>query len=195
MTGVRVFLIRHGETAWSKEGRHTGRTDLPLLDQGRHQAEQVGARLRPLSFAMVRTSPLLRARETCAGAGLGEQAVVDDDLVEWDYGAYEGRRTVEIQAERPGWHLFSDGCPGGETFADVSARVERVIARATSVDGNVALFAHGHVLRTFATRWLQLGPALATALTLDPATVSILGRERDGRCLELWNDAGHLEAT
>jgi probable phosphoglycerate mutase len=192
---VRVFLIRHGETAWSLEGRHTGRTDLPLLDRGRRQAEQVGARLRPLSFAMVRTSPLIRAQQTCAGAGLSTPAVIDPDLVEWDYGEYEGLCTVDIQAERPGWNLFFDGCPGGETFADVSARVERVIARVTDVDGDVALFAHGHVLRTLAARWLQLGPALASALALDPTTVSIVGHERDGPSLALWNDAGHLEAT
>jgi probable phosphoglycerate mutase len=176
-------------------GRHTGRTDLPLLDRGRRQAEQVGARLRPLSFAMVSTSPLTRAQQTCAGAGLSAQAAVDPDLVEWDYGDYEGLRTVEIQAERPGWNLFFDGCPSGETFADVSARVERVIERVVGVDGDVALFAHGHVLRTLTARWLQSGPALASALALDPTTVSILGHERDGPSLALWNDAGHLEAT
>jgi broad specificity phosphatase PhoE len=195
MTFVRVFLVRHGETEWSRESRHTGRTDLPLLEQGKRQARQVGARLAPLRFAMVRTSPLLRAEQTCAGAGLAATAIVDDDLMEWDYGAYEGRRTAEIRAERPGWSLFDDGCPDGETFAEVVARVDRVISEVRDVDGDVVLFAHGHVLRTFATRWLRQGPSLGTALLLDPTTVSILSHERDGPSLELWNDAGHLETT
>ncbi len=191
---MRLVLARHGETAWSRAGKHTGRCDVPLLDEGRRQAERLGARLRSFSFVGVRCSPLSRARETCALAGLADHAVIDQDLVEWDYGEYEGRRVSDIRAQQPGWNLFVDGCPGGESFADVAARAERVIARIRGADGDVALFAHGHVLRTLAARWLQMGPDLAGALLLAPATVSILGRERDAPVLALWNDAGHLEA-
>jgi broad specificity phosphatase PhoE len=195
MGAMRVVLVRHGETAWSRAGRHTGRTDIPLLDEGRHQAELLGARLRRISFAAVRSSPLARARETCALAGLADQAVIDADLAEWDYGEYEGRRSADIRAEQPGWNLFVDGCPGGETFADVAARAGRVIERIAPVDGDVALFAHGHLLRTLAARWLGFGPELATAMLLAPATVSILGRERESPVLALWNDVGHAEAS
>jgi len=189
-----MVLVRHGETAWSRAGKHTGRTDIPLLDEGRHQAEHLGARLRSFSFAAVWSSPLSRARDTCALAGFAERAVLDDDLLEWNYGAYEGRRSADIVAERPAWNLFFDGCPDGEAFADVARRVDRVIARVGLVDGDVALFAHGHLLRALAARWLQMGPELATALLLSPASVSILGRERDAPVVELWNDARQLEA-
>jgi probable phosphoglycerate mutase len=192
---MRLVLVRHGETAWSRSGRHTGRTDLPLLATGHRHAELLAARLRPLSFSMVRTSPLARARETCALAGFGEQMILDDDLMEWDYGAYEGRTTDEIHAERPGWNLFRDGCPHGEAFPDVSARVERVIERVVGVDGDTAIFAHGHLLRTFAARWLGMGSEVAAALALSPATVSMLGHERDTPVISLWNDDGHLEET
>ena len=191
---MRVVLVRHGETAWSRAGKHTGRTDIPLLDDGRHQAELVGARLRVFSFAAVWSSPLSRARGTSALAGLADRALLDDDLLEWDYGGYEGRRSADIIAERPGWNLFFDGCPDGEVFADVVRRVDRVIARIGSVGGDVALFAHGHLLRTLAARWLQIGPELAAALLLSPASVSILGRERNAPVIALWNDARHLEA-
>jgi probable phosphoglycerate mutase len=191
---MRVVLVRHGETAWSRAGKHTGRTDIPLLDEGRHQAEQLGARLRSFSFAAVWSSPLSRARDTCALAGFADQARLDDDLLEWDYGAYEGRRSADIVAERPGWNLFFDGCPDGEVFIDVVRRVDRVIDRVGSVDGDVALFAHGHLLRTLGARWLQMGPELATALLLSPASVSILRRDRNAPVAALWNDARQLEA-
>ena len=189
---MRVVLVRHGETAWSRAGRHTGRTDLPLLDEGIRQAEAVGVRLRAFSFAQVWCSPLTRARETCAHAGLAEHAIYDADLLEWDYGEYEGRRTLDIREERPGWDLLTDGAPGGETFDDVAKRVERVIAK-FSPDGDVAVFAHGHLLRVLAARWLELGPLVARALLLSPCTISILGRDRGTPVLALWNDGGHLE--
>ena len=190
---MRVVLVRHGETAWSRAGRHTGRTDVPLLDEGRRQAELAGSRLRAFSFAAAWTSPLSRARETCALAGFAERAIVDDDLMEWDYGDYEGRRGDDIRAERPGWDLFADGAPGGETFSDVATRVERVIADLDDAGGDVALFAHGHLLRVLAARWLGLGPEVGRALLLSPATISILGRERGTPVLLRWNDSGHLE--
>jgi broad specificity phosphatase PhoE len=192
---MRLLLVRHGETAWSRAGRHTGRTDVPLLDEGRRQAEQLGTRLRAFSFVEVRSSPLRRARETCAAAGFADQAVLDDDLMEWDYGDYEGRRRVDIREERPGWNVFTDGCPHGETFADVAARAERVLGRVAAADGDVALFAHGHLLRTLTARWLGMGPELATALFLSPAAISILGRDRGVPVLLLWNDVSHVEAA
>jgi probable phosphoglycerate mutase len=192
---MRLVLVRHGETAWSRSGQHTGRTDLPLLETGRRHAELLRDRLQPLSFSMVRTSPLARARETCAVAGYGDRMILDADLVEWDYGAYEGRTTDEIRDGRPGWNLFMDGCPDGESFADVSARVERVIERVSSADGDVAVFAHGHLLRTLAARWLGMGPEVGNVLLLSPATVSILAHERDVPVIALWNDDGHLEET
>jgi probable phosphoglycerate mutase len=192
---MRLVLVRHGETAWSRSGRHTGLTDLPLLETGHRHAELLAARLQALSFSMVRTSPLARARETCALAGFGDRMILDADLVEWDYGAYEGRTTDEIREGRPGWNLFEDGCPEGETFADVSGRVEGVIERVSGAEGDVALFAHGHVLRTLAARWLRMGPEVAGVLLLSPATVSILAHEREVPVIALWNDDGHLEDT
>ena len=189
---MRVVLVRHGETAWSRAGRHTGRTDLPLLDEGVRQAEAVGVRLRAFTFAQVWCSPLTRARETCRHAGLGDHATYEPDLMEWDYGDYEGRRTVDIHGERPGWDLFSEGVPKGEHFEDVAARVERVIER-FPVDGDVAVFAHGHLLRVLTARWLGLGHAVGRALLLSPCTVSILGRDRGAPVIALWNDAGHLQ--
>ena len=190
---MRVVLVRHGETAWSRAGRHTGRTDLPLLEEGVRQAEAVGVRLRAFTFAQVWCSPLTRAHETCAHAGLIDQATVDPDLMEWDYGDYEGRRTLDIRLERPEWDLMSDGVPNGETFDDVAARVERVIA-GFPTEGDVAVFAHGHVLRVLAARWLDLGPPVARALLLSPCTISILGRDRGVPVVALWNDSGHLES-
>jgi broad specificity phosphatase PhoE len=192
MAAMRVVIVRHGETAWSRAGRHTGRTDLPLLDEGIRQAEAVGKRLRAFGFVQVWCSPLTRARETCAHAGLADKAIRDPDLMEWDYGEYEGRRTLDIRQERPGWDLFTDGTPGGETFDDVAARVERVIGKFPP-DGDVAVFAHGHVLRVLAARWLGLGPPVARALLLSPCTISILGRDRGTPVVALWNDSGHLE--
>jgi broad specificity phosphatase PhoE len=191
---MRVVLVRHGETAWSRVGRHTGRTDLPLLDEGRRQAELVGVRLRAFSFAQVWCSPLTRARETCVMAGLGEHPNFDADLMEWDYGEYEGRRAVEIREERPSWDLFTDGVPGGETFDDVATRVDRILAQLATAGGDVAVFAHGHLLRVLAAQWLDMGPPLARALLLAPATISVLCHDRGWPVIAVWNDAGHLEA-
>src|SRR5207249_3516 len=154
-----VYLARHGETAWSLSGQHTGRTDLPLTERGERNARRLGDRLKSLTFARVYTSPLQRAARTCALAGYGAVAVADPDLVEWDYGAYEGRTTEDIRKERPDWHLFRDGCPGGEGVADVGARADRVVGRLRAVGGDVLVFSSGHILRVLAARWLGLDPA------------------------------------
>ncbi len=182
-----VVLVRHGETEWSREGKHTGRTDIPLTDHGRRQAQAVGAALRERRFALVLTSPLARALETCRLAGFGDEAVLRDELREWDYGAYEGRRTVEIRKEVPGWTLWRDGVPEGETIDEVAARVERVIAELRSLEGDALIFAHGHALRVLAARWLGLEPQAGALFALDPATISTLGYERETAVLRLWN--------
>jgi probable phosphoglycerate mutase len=182
-----VVLVRHGETDWSRAGRHTGRTDVPLNEQGRIRAGALAAKLGGRQFALVLTSPLSRASETCRLAGLGEQALVDDDLMEWDYGAYEGRTTAEIRSERPGWSLWSDGVPGGETVAEVGARADRLISRLEDTGGDVAVFAHGHVLRVLGARWVGLPPNDGRLLALDPAAVSVLGHEHDWRVIRGWN--------
>jgi broad specificity phosphatase PhoE len=184
-----VVLVRHGETEWSRTGRHTGHTDIPLTERGREQARVVGTALEPRRFERVLTSPLERAAETCRLAGFGEVAEPRDELMEWDYGDYEGRKTVEIREERPGWTLWRDGVPGGETAAEVGARVDRVIAEARSSDGDAVVFAHGHVLRVLAARWLGLEPAAGQLFALDPATVSVLGYERETAVLRSWNEA------
>jgi probable phosphoglycerate mutase len=183
-----LVLVRHGETDWSRAGRHTGRTDEPLNETGRANAAALAGRLAGRSFALVLTSPLSRAVETCRLAGLGDAAQVRDDLAEWDYGEYEGRTTPEIRAGRPGWSLWADGVVGGETIADVGARVDRVIAEAARAGGDVALFAHGHVLRVLAARWLGLEPDAGKLLALDPASVSVLGWEREWRVIRSWNE-------
>jgi probable phosphoglycerate mutase len=183
---ARLFAVRHGETEWSLDGRHTGTTDVPLLPAGRSRAERVGAALRNHSFALVLTSPLSRARETAALAGFGD-AVVDDDLREWNYGDYEGRKTLDIRTDRPGWFLWDDGVPNGESIDDVAARADRVIARVRARDGDVLAFAHGHVLRVLAARWLDQAPGFGRHLVLSPATLSILGHEREAPALETWN--------
>jgi broad specificity phosphatase PhoE len=188
-----VVLVRHGETEWSRSGQHTGRTDIPLTERGRREAEAVGAALSGRQFALVLTSPLERAAETCRIAGFGDRAVHRDELMEWDYGAYEGRKTVDIRKERPGWTLWHDGVPDGETAAQVGARVDQVIAELTAVDGDALLFAHGHVLRVLAARWLSLEPEAGQLFALDPATISILGYEREAPVIRLWNQA--LEAA
>ena len=154
-----VYLARHGETAWSLSGQHTGRTDLPLTEQGRQNAGRLGERLRGIPFAKVFTSPLQRAAQTCAMAGFGPVSATDPDLVEWNYGEYEGLRTVEIHARRPDWQLFRDGCPGGESPAQAGARADRVVKRLREINGNVLVFSSGHFLRTLAARWLGLEPA------------------------------------
>ena len=182
-----VVLVRHGETEWSRDGRHTGRTDVELTEQGRRDAEALGALLAGRRFALVLTSPLSRASETARLAGFGAVAEPSDDLVEWDYGEYEGRRTVEIRVERSGWTLWRDGVPGGESAADVGARADRVIARLRGLDGAAAVFAHGHLLRVLTARWLGLDPAAGRYLALDTATLSELGYERETPVVRLWN--------
>jgi len=182
-----IVLVRHGETEWSRTGRHTGRTDVPLTDQGRREAEAIGAELRERQFALVLTSPLERAAETCRLAGLRDAAVVREELREWDYGEYEGRKTIDIRQERPEWSLWRDGVPRGETLADVDERVERVIGELRSIEGDVALFAHGHLLRVLATRWLELEPAAGRLFALDAGTISVLGHERENAVLLGWN--------
>jgi probable phosphoglycerate mutase len=187
----QAWLIRHGETEWAKLGRHTGRTDVPLTDRGREQARTLEARLRGRSFALVLSSPLSRALETARLAGFGEVLEIDPDLREWDYGAQEGRTTVEIRETRPGWTIWGDGPDGGETADDVARRVDRVIARVHAAEGDVALFAHGHVLRILAARWLDAQPpAYGRHLALATATISVVGWERETPVIERWNEPG-----
>lgn len=182
-----VVLVRHGETEWSKAGRHTGRTDVPLTEEGRRQAEHLKGQLARRSFSLVLTSPLSRARETCQLAGLGERAESCSDLLEWDYGKYEGVTTGEIRRARPGWTVFAGGAPGGETAAQVGQRVDRVIARVRTSPGDVALFAHAHVLRVLAARWLGLEPEGGRFFALATASVSVLGLEREDSVILHWN--------
>jgi probable phosphoglycerate mutase len=185
-----LYLARHGETAWSLSGQHTGLTDLPLTPRGEQNALQLGLRLRGLSFARVLTSPLQRAARTCALAGFGDVAHPDPDLVEWNYGEYEGKKTAEILVQRPGWELFRDGCPGGEKAADVGARADRVIARIRAVDGNVLVFSSAHILRVLTARWLALPPAGGRLFLLGTASLSMLGYEHDAAepVIRMWND-------
>jgi probable phosphoglycerate mutase len=183
----RAILIRHGETAWTLTGQHTGRTDIPLTDAGREAARRLAPVAARASFALVLTSPLRRARETCELAGLGAEAEVDENLVEWDYGSYEGLTSTEIAAKAPGWVLFADGCPGGESPEQVAARADSVIARVRMVGGDVALFAHGHVFRVFAARWLGLPPMAGSRFLLDTATVSVLSHYRGIPAVKRWN--------
>ena len=187
-----IYLARHGETAWSLTGQHTGLTDLPLTEQGELDAAALGDLLSGRLFVKVFTSPLQRAVRTCALAGFGSMAEVDNDLVEWDYGAYEGRRTDDIRKERPDWQLFRDGCPDGETAADVGARADRVLARARSAQGDVLLFSSGHLLRTLAARWLGFEPSAGRYFQLSTASLSILGFEHDRAepVIRLWNETG-----
>ncbi|MCW2986060.1 MAG: histidine phosphatase family protein [Conexibacter sp.] len=182
-----VWLIRHAETEWSKDGRHTGRTDIPLTDEGRAHAATLPGRLGGQTFAAVFVSPLERARETARLAGLGDHAQILDDLVEYDYGDYEGITTAEIREGRPGWYLWRDGAPGGEMPDDVGARADRVIDAALAVDGDVALVAHGHVLRVIGARWVQEPASFAGRLALDTGALCRLGSERDVRVLRSWN--------
>jgi broad specificity phosphatase PhoE len=182
---VEIVLVRHGETEWSRDGRHTGRTDIPLTETGRAQARQLAGALGEWSFGHVLSSPLERALETCRLAGLGDAVEVTDDLMEWDYGEYEGITTPQIRESRPGWYLWRDGCPGGESAADVGRRVDRVIAQLDDVD--IAVFAHGHVLRVLAARWIGLGPEGGALLALGTGTLSVLGYERETRVVRRWN--------
>jgi broad specificity phosphatase PhoE len=182
-------VVRHGATEWSQSGRHTGRTDLPLLEEGRRQAAELGRRLAGHDFALVLTSPLERARQTCEIAGFGARAQVSDDLREWDYGDYEGLTTDGIRAGRPGWSLWEDGAPEGESAQDVAARADRVIAAVRSQTGDVLAFAHAHLLRVLGVRWVGLDARAGALLTLAPATLSVLGWERDVAVIARWNDA------
>jgi broad specificity phosphatase PhoE len=188
----RAFLIRHGDTAWSRARRHTSRTDLELTEEGIEEARSLGRRLAGRPFERVLTSPLVRARETCRLAGFGDRAEVVADLVEWDYGDYEGRTTEAIRQERPGWLLWSDGAPGGEQAADVAARARRVIGEVQAASGDVALFAHAHVLRVIASVWLGAAPEMGRCFTLDVGSISVLGWEREVPVIELWNERSTL---
>jgi broad specificity phosphatase PhoE len=191
-----VYLARHGETAWSVSGQHTGLTDLPLTERGERNARRLGERLAGIHFAQVLTSPLQRAARTCELAGFGAVAAVDRDLVEWNYGEYEGRRTSEIRAMRPGWQLFRDGCPGGESPHQVGARADRVVGRVRAIPGDVLIFSSGHFLRVLAARWLGLEAAAGRYLLLGTASVSALGYEHDAQepVIRLWDDTRHVDA-
>lgn len=190
MTSPELWLLRHGATDWARSGRHTGRTDRPLLPEGEEEARALGPVLARHNFRAVLVSPLQRARQTCELAGLGAQAQVCDDLHEWDYGAYEGLTTAEIRRAVPGWTIWSHPCPQGESQAQVAQRCARVIERALQLageEGRVALFAHGHILRSLAGCWLGLGPAGGALLVLGTAGISVLGQEREQRALLRWN--------
>jgi broad specificity phosphatase PhoE len=189
-----VGLARHGETEWSVTGQHTGLTDLPLTTRGESNARQLGNRLRGITFARVLTSPLRRAARTCEIAGFGGVGQVEPNLVEWDYGEYEGRRTAEIRAGRPDWELFRDGCPGGESPEQVAERADRVIAKIRSIDGDVLLFSSGHILRVLTARWLGMQPDAGRRFLLSTASFSTLGYEhnRSEPVIRLWNDVQHV---
>jgi broad specificity phosphatase PhoE len=184
-----VVLVRHAQTEWSISGRHTGRTDIPLTDDGRAAARALGTRLFEWRFERVLVSPLRRARETCELCGLGERAEVLEDLHEWDYGEYEGLTTAQIHAQRPGWSLWRDGCPGGESPEQVGARADRVIAELARAQGVIAVFSHGHMLRVLGARWIELAPEHGARLGLSTASISVLGHERGTSILARWNDA------
>ncbi len=191
----RIYLARHGETAWTISGQHTSFTDIPLTERGDRNARSLAERLKGLTFTRVFTSPLQRARRTCELAGFGSVAQVDPELVEWNYGQYEGRTTREIQQERPGWNLFRDSCPGGEPLAGAGARADRVVARVRAVNGDVLLFSHSHFLRILAARWLGLPPGDGRYFVLSTASLSTLGYEHDLQepAIRLWNDDRHVQ--
>ncbi len=184
---VSVFAIRHGETEWSLSGQHTGTTDIPLTANGRRVAERLRPVLARQAFALVLVSPMQRARETCELAGLGNVAVVDTDLGEWNYGEYEGLTPEQIRATSPGWLIFRDGCPGGETPEQVGARADRAIARARAVEGHVAIFAHGHLLRVLVARWLGLPAGAGQHFLLDTGTLCVLDHYQDIPAISVWN--------
>jgi broad specificity phosphatase PhoE len=186
-TGHSVFLVRHGETEWSASGKHTSTTDVELTGEGERAARALGERLAGRDYALVLTSPMVRARATCELAGLADRASVDVDLMEFRYGDYEGLTTPEIRERNPGWDLWRDGCPGGETPQQVGERADRLIARAVAADGPVAMFAHGHLLRVLGARWIGLGAECGGLLGLDTAALCELGFERERRVLWLWN--------
>jgi len=189
-----LYIARHGETAWSLSGQHTGLTDLPLTERGQSNARRLGNQLRGRSFAHVFTSPLQRARRTCELAGFGAEAEVDRDLLEWNYGDYEGLRTAEIHAKRPGWELFRDGCPGGESVGDVGARADRMVDRVRALRQEVLIFSSGHFLRVLAARWLGLEPEAGKYFLLSTASLSALSYEHDltQPVIKFWNDLHHV---
>jgi len=189
-----VYLARHGETAWSISGQHTGRTDLPLTERGERNARRLGERLNGMKFEKILTSPLQRAARTCALAGFGKVAQVENDLLEWNYGEYEGRRSCEIHAERPEWKLFRDGCPGGETPEQVGARADRVVRQIRQLQGDILLFSSGHFLRVLAARWLGLEPAAGRLFLLSTASLSALSYEHSlsEPAVRLWDDSRHV---
>jgi broad specificity phosphatase PhoE len=193
VSGPLVYLVRHGDTERSVTGRHTGRADIPLTEAGRRQAKLLGARLAGQRFALVLVSPLTRALETARLAGFGDAALVEPDLAEWDYGAYDNLTAVEIRRDRPGWTPWEGGFPGGETLEELAARADRVVARVRAVDGDVALFAHGHILRVITTRWLEQPPVEAAHYYLSTASLSVLAWERETPVIDRWNEACHLE--
>jgi broad specificity phosphatase PhoE len=183
-----AVLVRHAETEWSLSGRHTGRTDIPLTEHGRDAARALRGRLSAWHFDLVLVSPSVRARETCELCGLGAEAQVRPDLLEWDYGDYEGLTTVEIHAQRPDWVLWRDGCPGGESPADVGTRADRVVAEIAASGGGVVVFSHGHMLRVLGARWIALGPENGGRLALSTGAISVLGHERDTAVIARWNE-------
>ncbi|HET7343477.1 MAG TPA: histidine phosphatase family protein [Methylomirabilota bacterium] len=193
MAERRVWLVRHGETEWSKSGQHTGRTDIALTARGERQAKALGRYLAGQRFALVLTSPMGRARETCRLVGLGEGAQVSEDLHEWNYGIYEGVTTQSVRDKQPDWTIWTTPIPQGETLEQVGERARRIVARVEQVDGDVALFAHGHILRVLGATWMGLPPIYARNLALNTATLSILGYERETRCIEVWNQAPALD--
>ena len=188
-----VYRARHGNTAWTLSGQHTGLTDLPLTPDGERNARKLGERLKSMAFVKVFTSPLQRASRTCELAGFGKGVEVDPDLVEWNYGDYEGLRVVDIRAKRPGWELFRDGAPNGESPADVAERADRVLNRVRAIKGNVLIFSSGHFLRVFTARWLDLEPIIGKYLMLDTASLSALTYEHElcDPAIRFWNDTGH----
>jgi broad specificity phosphatase PhoE len=186
----QIVLVRHGETEWTLSGRHTGRTDIPLTEHGRGQAQRLAPRLAGRPFDRVFTSPLSRASETCRLAGFESRALTRDALREWDYGAYEGKRTIDIREDHRGWTLWADGVPRGETAAEVAARVDQLLTELRAPGGDSLVFGHGHVLRVLAARWLGLGPDAGRLFALDPATLSVLGYERETSVLLGWNLPG-----
>ncbi|HUE13507.1 MAG TPA: histidine phosphatase family protein [Planctomycetaceae bacterium] len=190
-----IYLARHGETEWSVSGQHTGLSDIPLTARGERNARQLGTRLAGLKISHVFTSPLKRASRTCELAGFGAQAVVDHDLVEWDYGDYEGKTTAEIRRERPDWQIFRDGCPDGESLADVGSRADRVIARIRALHSDALVFSSGHFLRILGARWCGLEPSAGKSLYLSTAALSAAGYEHDldSPVIRLWNDCRHVE--
>jgi broad specificity phosphatase PhoE len=194
----KLYLARHGATAWTDSHRHTGRTDLPLNERGENNARQLGKVLSPIPFVRVFTSPLRRVARTCALAGFGDVAGIDRDLLEWDYGRYEGKTTGEIVRERPGWEQFRDGCPDGESAQDVAGRADRFIARVHELGGNVLAFSSGHIIRMIAARWLGLPPAAGRCFFCQPGSVGELGFEHDSRdqpIVRLWNSVNLLSSA